>query len=108
MPSSTARISIEMAHLEAALAVWNYCEASTRFIFNDLTGDAITDTILRELQFAGASGLGRLEISRLFNHHTPSSKVSAALMQLLTAGKVRRASYTTGARGRPTEVWFAV
>ena len=101
---------IEMAHLEAALAVWNYCEASTRFIFSDLTGDVITDTILRELQFTGATGSTRLEISRLFNHHMPSSKVSAALKQLLADGKVRRASYPSGGSrgGRPTEVWFAV
>ena len=46
--------AIDRVHLEAALAVWAFCDASTRFIFGDVTGDTIADAILRALRSAGA------------------------------------------------------
>ena len=45
---------IGIPHLRAALAVWEYCEASAAFIFGDSFGDAVADDILRALQLAGA------------------------------------------------------
>ena len=40
---------IHAGHLEAALAVWEYCEKSARYVFGDATGDAtaaqITDAL---------------------------------------------------------------
>ena len=44
---------IEQVHLEAALALWSFCEASARYIFGDLTGDPLADEILRALKMAG-------------------------------------------------------
>jgi len=35
---------VRKVHLEAALAVWNYCEASARYIFGDALGDPLADT----------------------------------------------------------------
>jgi hypothetical protein len=35
-------------HLRAALAVWEYAEASARFIFGEALGDPVADDILRE------------------------------------------------------------
>ena len=50
---------IDVVHIEAALALWHFCEASARYIFGDLVGDPIADTILRALRAAGAAGLSR-------------------------------------------------
>jgi DNA polymerase I-like protein with 3'-5' exonuclease and polymerase domains len=97
---------IEQAHLEAALAAWKYCEASARLIFGDLTGDTIADTILREMRAAGVLGLSRWDLIEVFKRNVSSNKISAALMQLLAAGKIRHEMQTTG--GRPREMWFAV
>ena len=41
---------ITIEHLDAALAVWRYCEASARYIFGDALGDPIADDILQVLQ----------------------------------------------------------
>jgi hypothetical protein len=35
---------------EAALTLWRYCDASARYIFGDLVGDPVADTILRALR----------------------------------------------------------
>lgn len=59
--------AIDRVHLEAALAVWAFCDASTRFIFGDVTGDTIADAILRALRGAGATGKTRTKIYTLFN-----------------------------------------
>jgi hypothetical protein len=38
---------IDRNHLNAALAVWAFCEASAQYVFGDMLGDPIADTILR-------------------------------------------------------------
>jgi hypothetical protein len=97
---------IDVVHLNAALAVWNYCTASARWIFGDLLGDTVADTVLRALRAAGATGLTRSEISNLFGRNLAADKIGLALTALLTAGKARRASQKTG--GRSAEIWYAV
>ena len=42
--------AIDVVHLEAGLAVWQYCEASARYIFGDLLGDPAADLILQTLR----------------------------------------------------------
>ena len=101
---------IERVHLEAALALWAYCEASARFIFGDLTGNPIADTILRALRSAGVAGLSRWDITNnVFGRNVPANKIAEALMQLLIAGKNRREMQAARSGcGRPREVWFVV
>ena len=43
-------VAIRGEHLEAALAVWDYCLASARYIFGDSLGIPEADEILRELR----------------------------------------------------------
>src|SRR5262249_51046143 len=43
---------INLAHLKAAVAVWEYCEASAARIFGKLVGDPVADEILRTLRQA--------------------------------------------------------
>src|SRR5262249_5133962 len=61
---------IERIHLEVALALWAYCEASARYIFADFSGDPVTDMILRRLRNAGADGMSRMDIYNSFGRHT--------------------------------------
>jgi len=100
---------IERVHLEAALAVWDYSEASARYIFGDTTGDPLADTILRFLRGAGATGMDRTDISNRLGRHESAAKIDAALGKLLAAGKARYEieKPATGI-GRPRELWFAV
>jgi hypothetical protein len=97
---------IDVAHINAALALWHYCVGSARYIFGDLVGNPTADTILRALRAAGVNGLSRTDMVNLFGRNLSANQVDAALVALLGAGKVRRGNIKkTG--GRPREMWSA-
>jgi hypothetical protein len=94
--------AIKPAHLEAALAVWEYAEASAKHIFGDATGDSIADRIL------GALNLGernRTDINHLFQRHMSAKRIEQALNFLLALKKANYRMRESG--GRSEEVWFA-
>jgi len=93
-------------HLEAALAVWAYCEASARWVFGDKLGDGTADTILAALRGAGDAGMSRTEISALFGRNLAAGRLNLALTMLAEHGLTRCERSASG--GRPTERWFAV
>jgi hypothetical protein len=97
---------IDTPHLEAARAVWAYCEASAEYIFGDATGDAMADEILRELRGVMPNGLTQNDIRNLFAHHHSAARLGAALDVLLQYKKVRRTKQMT--LGRPATTWFAL
>jgi hypothetical protein len=96
---------IQLPHLLAALAVWQYCEESARYIFGDSTGDPIADRILESLHNS-PEGLTRTVIYNLIGHNVKVGRMNAALGLLLSS---RRASFRTegDTGGKPREVWFA-
>ena len=95
---------IKRPHLRAALALWQYCEDSARYIFGDSLGDPLADQLLRALRDAG--GMSRTQIHNLFKRNQPAEKIEAALAVLVKHGKVRREMRTEkGKRGRPEEFW---
>jgi hypothetical protein len=96
---------IDVMHLEAAMAVWAYCEASAIRIFGDSLGDPLADDILAALRRC-QEGMTRTEIYNLLGRHRSSDQIAAALGMLLEAG---RANFkTVGTNGRSIERWFAV
>jgi hypothetical protein len=97
--------NIGLPHVNAALAVWEYCEASSAYIFGASLGDPVADEILRALRQAGAEGMSRNSIRDLFGRHQSSDRIGAALAQLMTSGKARAEVRQTA--GRPVELWFA-
>jgi hypothetical protein len=99
--------AIEVAHLEPALAVWRFCKASARYIFGEMTGDAVGDVILRALRYAGADGLAKKDIINLFGRNLVATKIDASLGRLQAAGKVAFRELRTGVGGRPRQMWYA-
>jgi hypothetical protein len=99
-------VTIGQLHLEAALAVWLYCEASAKRIFGDATGDPVVDEIAQALESAGTEGMTRTVIRDLFGRHQSGDRISAALAELLKRGKARCEQHASG--GRPVETWFAL
>jgi 5S rRNA maturation endonuclease (ribonuclease M5) len=95
---------IRLEHLHAALAIWDYCEASVKHVFGDATGDDVTDEILRALRNA-PEGLTRTQISALFGRHQSASRINTALNRLMGLGLAYMTSNDTG--GRSEERWFA-
>jgi hypothetical protein len=96
---------VEEPHLQAALAIWEYCEASAAHIFGNALGDPVADDILRALQQAGSDGMSRTAIRDLFGRNRSGDRISAALALLHARGRVRMDTRDSG--GRRTEVWFA-
>jgi Protein of unknown function (DUF3987)/CHC2 zinc finger len=101
---STAVIAVP--HLQAAIAVWEFCEASAAHIFGDSLGDDVADEILRALKQAGEAGLTRTAIRDLFGRNQSTGRVGAALVLLHTKGRVKAEVKITG--GRPSECWVAI
>ncbi len=92
-------------HLTAALALWEYSEASARYVFGDSLGDPVADDILRALQNA-PEGLNRTDLQNLLGRHQSSNRIGQALALLLKYHRARVEQEQTG--GRPLERWFAV
>jgi hypothetical protein len=93
---------IRRVHLSAALAVWDYCRESVRYIFGDAVGDAVADTILRALRSSGP--LTKTAISKLFHRNQPARRIDDALTFLGKSLLAQRERFAdTG--GRPTETW---
>jgi len=100
------RDRIDVEHLAAGLAVWEYSEASAAYIFGDAVGDPVADDILRALQQSGAAGMTRTDISNLLGRNRSADRIGTALTLLTNKRRARMDSRTSG--GRPSEVWYAV
>jgi hypothetical protein len=97
---------IDVAHLEAALAVWRYSEASAKLIFGDTVGDPLADEILRALRSCLITGMTRSDLTLMFRHSPHrAGAIGPALDRLLQLGKARKEIFTTA--GRSGERWFA-
>lgn len=93
---------VEAAHLTSAIALWEYCERSTRFIFGLSTGDDLADEILAALKKA-KEGMTRAEIYDYFARHHKKDRISRALLVLEQAELAEKTEIKTA--GRPKEVW---
>jgi hypothetical protein len=78
---------IGVEHLHAALAVWQYCEASARHVFGGTLGGSLADVILAALQQEDEAGMTRTQIRDLFDRHRKSAEIDAALALLAAIGK---------------------
>jgi len=88
-------------HIKAALAVWQYSEASVKLIFGDKMGAPIADRILSELKVADDNEMTKTEINNLFDRHQKATAINDAIDLLETTGHIRIKKETTP--GRPVE-----
>jgi hypothetical protein len=98
---------VEPEHLDAALAVWRYCERSVEEVFGDAVGDPVADEILRQLR-RSEDGLTRTDIRDVFKRNKSESEITKALTVLeehRLARMVLEPSPENG--GRRPERWFA-
>jgi hypothetical protein len=84
-----------------------YCAASARFIFGDLLGEPVADSILRALRQVAPNGLTKTDIYNLFSRNLVVTNIDKALIRLLATGKTRREQQSSGG-GRPREVWYSL
>jgi len=96
--------AIGRRHLEAALALWTYSDASCRYIFGSALGDPVADALLVALR-QQPDGMTRTQVRDYFGRHARSADLDRALGLLREHGLVTCQSVGTG--GRPAERWFA-
>ena len=94
-------IEIRAEHLRAALAIWDYCEASVRYVFGDATGFPVADRILEELR-EHPEGITADDIHRLFGKRRTAEK-DHAIDMLLRLGRITKKPVSTG--GRPVTIF---
>jgi len=94
--------AIRPPHLEAALALWDYAEASVRYIFGDRIGDPVADRILEAIRGQGA--MSETEIySGLFQRNVKAERIQQALSLLQHLGLLTASEEETA--GRRRTVW---
>ena len=96
---------ITLPHLEAALAVWRYAEASVECVFGETLGSPLAAALISELR-RRPGGMTRTEVRDYFGRHKEKEEIDAALAELKSAGKAYETTEQTGGRSR--ERWHAV
>jgi hypothetical protein len=91
---------VDLPHLEAALAVWRYCEASAYAIFGDLLGDPVADRLLDELRQAGSDGLDGAAQHAVFARKVSATRLAQARTLLEGKGLISTTSEKTRGRDR--------
>lgn len=98
--------TIGKKHLEAALAVWDYCIASAGFIFGATSGNALADDIYAELSKRADAGMTRTEISDHLGRNRSKDDIDHALGALEGQG-LAEPRRETGDGGRSITRWYA-
>lgn len=98
--------AIDEVHVEAALAVWRYCERSAVVVFGDRTGDKVADRALDAIRGAGEQGLRRDDLRRhVFQRHVSADRLDQAISLLMTTEIVLDIREQTA--GRPATRYVA-
>jgi len=95
---------IDVPHLMAALAVWDYCNATAKHVFGNSLGDRVADGILHRLGQAGADGMTRTKIRDAFGRNQSAERIGAALELVQRKGHAICALAANGP-SRPVETW---
>jgi hypothetical protein len=98
---------VEVSHLRAALAVWDYCQASACRFFDGAPIDPTARRISEALS-AAPGGLTKLQIIGIFCGHVSKERIDLALQQLSTLGIIGSHQPPATGRGRPSTVWTPV
>ena len=99
---------IRLEHLEAALAVWDYCERSAAYIFGSSLGNRMADTLLAALRQSSDVGLTRTEmLHQVFNKNQKAADIEDALRLLHDNRLAHSRNEVDSGTGRTIERWLA-
>jgi hypothetical protein len=97
------RTVIDVPHLQAAFAVWQYAEASARLIFSEQeTLPPLERLLLAKIE--AAPGINRKQLHKALGGHVTAQAMVQALGKLADRQMIRTKQVATG--GRPSECWW--
>jgi hypothetical protein len=97
---------IDVQHIDAAEAVWNYSQSTVEYLYGDRTGNRIADRLVDELEMAGDDGMTFTEQAEVFSRHCSTSDLTAARLLLVNLGFAITVEQATG--GRPSSRTFYI
>lgn len=94
---SARREEIDVEHLQAAVALWEYAEQSTAIIFAERSGDRTADKLLAALKPGRSMTVEEIR-AEIFSNHVDKTLLDNALNVLEYRGQVRLVKRQTGGR----------
>lgn len=94
---------VDVSHIKAAWAVWQYCEATAAYLFQSTTGNQVADKLLNALRDAWRkkrSGLDRSQMYQLFARHVRQKDLDEAILILEELGLAESTQAHTAGRAR--------
>ncbi len=91
---------IDVPHVRAAKAVWDYCSTSCAYIFGCTTAQCVDNKLLAGLRDAWPNGLDQTDQSALFARHTSEAQLTAARRRLSEQGLIKIERLATPGRWR--------
>lgn len=102
--AGSERVDIE--HLDAAWAVWQYCADSVNILFAANSGDPQLDRLLEVVTAAGPNGILRSKVYPHFGGHLHAGTLDKLITTLVDQDKIRRATGPASG-GRQAKVLIA-
>jgi hypothetical protein len=100
-------VVIEDYHLKAAIAVWEYCEHSAKWVFGIKTGNSIADKIRAALE-STPKVMSKTHIANnVLRKNTPSHDLNVALNLLIDAGLILQTKHKTEGASKPTTLYYS-
>jgi len=96
---------IQPAHLNAALALWDYAQRSAAWALERTASDPLARQIHAALTHALPDGLTRTQLRDLLHRNPTTIQLDTALAALANDGKITSQRILTA--GRPAELWSA-
>ena len=98
---------VDVEHLEAALAIWEFSSRSLKFMFGG-DSDPAADKLMVALKAAGERGLTKREITNgVFHKNKDTETIDSLLTKLLAYRLISQAPVTTKGPGRPAHRYLA-
>jgi hypothetical protein len=99
--------SIQIEHLKAATALWDYAARSAGWALGDATGVPLAEQIHRHM-VDNPGGVPLTQLHELLNNNHTSAELREALMALEQAGRAECRKKKNPKGGRPAEIWTAI
>lgn len=93
---------IDRKHVEAAQAIWNYCEASLAHIFSSVSHETV-DELYRAIDATAGDGITKTELYRQFGNNLKRADLDKQLEHLMRKGDVVYTEVKT--MGRPKQLF---
>ena len=98
---------VDAIHVQAALALWRYAQASAEFIFSDDVMGNRMDAKIKDILFALPAGMSLTEIHNATGNNHKAAELRSSIQRLVDAGLVRSESVRTEGASKPKTVFYS-